>query len=118
MDRSRASHSFGSPASADAATKMVPAVDERKRERDNERVTADGDSMPGSFRDRELAGVARTRSPIRPCLRNENGRSFVIMVAKMSERRQAAGRGQRARKKPGHRRATAVAEYLDDVHLM
>ena len=84
LARSRASHSFGSPASADAATKMVPAVDERKRDRDRDRVAAEGDSIPGSFSDREVAGDARNRSPMRPCLRKEeSGRSFVLMVAKM-----------------------------------
>ena len=81
--RSRASHSFGSPASADAATKMVPAVDERKRERESDRMAAEGDSIPGSFSDREADDDARKRSPIRPRLRKESGRSFVIaMVAK------------------------------------
>ena len=99
--RSRASHSFGSPASADAATKMVPAVDERKRERESDRMVAEGDSIPGSFSDREVADDARKRSPTRPRLRKESGRSFVIMAAKMNQpHRERAGT-----KKPGGRRA-------------
>jgi hypothetical protein len=65
---------------------MLPAEEDRKRERESERVAVveDGGIMPGSLRDRELAAGARivSRIPISAePLPIVTGRSFVMVGA-------------------------------------